>query len=146
MNQPEFRPRKLKNILINPAFQLKFLSYFVFLFITSTITLYSTGLIFFWKMKQKALHVGIPEDHVFFRFLSNQKIEFDSLFIGLAILNFLLLIGTGFLISHRIAGPIHKIKVFLEQKGSEEAEFKLRDNDFFKELEPIVKNKKSQND
>jgi hypothetical protein len=146
MNQPEFRPRKLKNILINPAFQLKFLSYFVFLFITSTITLYSTGLIFFWKMKQKALHVGIPEDHVFFRFLSNQKIEFDSLFIGLAILNFLLLIGTGFLISHRIAGPIHKIKVFLEQKGSEEAEFKLRDNDFFKELEPIVKNKKSKND
>jgi hypothetical protein len=146
MNQPEFRPRKLKNILINPPFQLKLLSYFVFLFITSTITLYSTGLIFFWKMKQKALHVGIPEDHVFFRFLSNQKIEFDSLFIGLAILNFLLLIGTGFLISHRIAGPIHKLKVYLEQKSSEEAEFKLRDNDFFKELEPILKNRKSKND
>lgn len=146
MNQPEFRPRKIKNILINPPFQLKLLSYFIFLFITSTITLYSTGLIFFWKMKQKALHVGIPEDHVFFRFLSNQKIEFDSLFIGLALVNLFLLLGTGFLISHRIAGPIHKLKTFLMQGKSEKGDFKLRDNDFFKELEPLIKNRIDKND
>jgi hypothetical protein len=146
MNQPEFKPRKLKNILINPTFQLKLLSYFIFLFVTSTLTLYSTGLIFFWKMKQKALHVGIPENHVFFRFLSNQKIEFDTLFIALALVNLFLLLGTGFLISHRIAGPIHKLKIFLEQGKSEKADFKLRDNDFFKELEPLIKNKIEKND
>ncbi len=143
MNQPDFKPRKFKNILINATFQLKFLSYFVFLFLTSTLTLYATGFLFFWKMKQKAIHVGIPEDHVFFRFLGNQKLEFDQLFLGLAIINFFLLLGTGFIISHRIAGPIHKLKVFLKNKSSEKDSFKLRDNDFFKELEPLVNQNKN---
>ena len=72
MDKAEPKPRQLKNIIINPRFQFKFLSYFVVLFFISTITLYSTTFLFFWRMKEKALNVGIPDGHIFFQFLINE--------------------------------------------------------------------------
>lgn len=144
MNKPEPKPRQLKNILINPKFQFKFLSFFVVLFLLSTISLYSTTFLFFWRLKEKALSVGIPDGHVFFQFLQNQKQDLDLLFIGLAAFNFLLLIGIGFIISHRIAGPIFKLKKQLEDSSDSTDEFKLRETDFFRELEPLVKQLKEK--
>jgi hypothetical protein len=137
-------PRQLKNILINPRFQLKLMSYFVGLFFLTTICLYSTTFLFFWKLKQKAFDVGIPDGHIFYRFLINQKNDLDNLFIGLAILNFFLLLGVGFLISHRIAGPIFKLKNQLSKIETDPGDFKLRESDFFRELEPLVKNLKDK--
>lgn len=143
MNKPE-SPRQLKNLLINPKFQLKFLSYFIVLFLISTVSLYSTTFLFFYRMKQKALSVGIPDGHIFFKFLSNQKHDLDSLFIGLAAFNFFLLIGVGFVISHRIAGPIFKLKKQMSQPSPTMDDYKLRENDFFQELEPLVKELKEK--
>ena len=133
----EVKERSWKNILINPPFQLKFLSYFVGLFVLTTISLYSTTFLFFWNMKNKGLNVGIPEGHVYYTFLMNQKHDLDIVFIGLTILNFVLLILIGFIVSHRIAGPIHKVKQFLHDPISIE-KVEMRENDFFKELGPIV--------
>lgn len=144
MNKAEPKPRQLKNLLINPRFQFKFLSYFVTLFFISTLSLYTTTFLFFWRMKEKALNVGIPDGHVFFQFLMNQKRDLDLLFVGLAVFNFLLLIGMGFIISHRIAGPIFKLKNQLAQISDDTDEFKLRESDFFQELEPLVKKLKDQ--
>ena len=131
------KERSWTSILINKAFQLKLLSYFVGLFILTTITLYSTTYLFFWNMKNKGLNVGIPEGHVYYQFLLNQKHDMDMLFIGLAVINLLLLLGVGFIVSHRIAGPIHKLKMFLQDPKSQD-KIQLRENDFFKELGPIV--------
>lgn len=144
MTKTEASPRQLKNILINPKFQIKFLSYFVVLFCITTICLYSTTYLFFYRMKQKALNVGIPDGHVFFKFLTNQKHDLDALFIGLAVINFLLLIGVGFIISHRIAGPIFKLKKQMGQDTPDIEVFKLRETDFFQELEPLVKELKEK--
>lgn len=131
------KERSLSNILINKPFQLKLLSYFVGLFILTTITLYSTTYLFFWNMKEKGLKVGIPEGHVYYQFLLNQKHDLDLLFIGLALTNFLLLLGVGFIVSHRIAGPIHKVKESLAHPDNNEP-IQMRENDFFKELGPLV--------
>ena len=144
MNKVEPTPRLLKNLLINPRFQLKFLSYFVVLFLITTACLYSTTFLFFFRMKEKALKVGIPEGHVFYDFLQTQKYDLDTLFICLVVLNFLLLIGVGFIISHRVAGPIHKLKNQLSTISPESDDFKLRENDFFQELEPLVKKLKDK--
>lgn len=131
------KERSWTSILINRNFQLKLMGYFVGLFVVTTITLYSTTFLFFWNMKQKGLKVGIPEGHVYYDFLLNQKQDLDLLFIGLAVLNFLLLLVTGFIVSHRIAGPIHKIKQVLQNPNSVD-KVQLRQNDFFQELGPIV--------
>ncbi|MFP5386439.1 MAG: hypothetical protein ACLGHN_10195 [Bacteriovoracia bacterium] len=131
------KERTFKNILINPSFQLKLLSYFIIMFLVSTLSLYSTTYLFFWNMKQKGLKVGIPDGHVYYQFLQNQKHDLDLLFIGLAAINFFLLLFVGFIISHRIAGPLYKIKQFLENPDKEE-KVTLREKDFFKELEPLL--------
>ena len=130
--------RKLKNILLIPQFQLKFLGYFLGLFFLTTASLYSTSYLFFWRLKQKALNVGIPDGHVFFKFVENQKSDLDFLFISLTLLNLFLLIGTGFIISHRIAGPLHKLKTYLGRLNPNSEDFRFREKDFFKDLEPVI--------
>jgi len=130
--------RKVRNILIEPKFQLKLMSYFVGLFILTTLTLYSTTYLFFWSLKAKALNVGLTEGHVFFMFLDNQKSQMDMLFVFLAICNFILLISAGFIVSHRVAGPIHKLKKYLSGLSPEDQDFTLRNKDFFKDMEPII--------
>lgn len=137
------KERNWKNIIINPSFQLKLLSYFVVVFVLTTITLYSTTYLFFWNMKQKGLKVGIPEGHVYYQFLQNQKHDLDLLFIGLALVNFIVLISVGFIVSHRIAGPLYKFKKFLKNPESED-KIQLRQNDFLKELEPLVNDLKDK--
>src|SRR5688572_18823596 len=99
------KERSWTRILINGPFQFKLLSYFVVLFILTTISLYSTTYLFFWSMKNKGLNVGIPEGHIYYQFLLNQKHDLDMLFIGLAVFNLVLLLTVGFIVSHRIAGP-----------------------------------------
>lgn len=138
MNNSDNTPRKFNNLLINPKFQLKFIGYFIGLFLISTISLYSTTFIFFYRFKEKALNVGIPEGHIFFKFIGNQQHDLDMLFLGLAVFNFFLLMGVGFVISHRIAGPIYKLKTQLSHISKESADIKLRETDFFQELEPLV--------
>ena len=132
------KERSLSNILINRPFQLKLMGYFILLFIITTACLYSTTFLFFWNMKNKGLNVGIPEGHVFYQFLMNQKHDLDMLFIGLASFNFVLLLTVGFIISHRIAGPIHKMKMHLQDPNLKSEPLQFRQNDFFKELGPIV--------
>ncbi len=128
--------RSLKNIFINPKFQIRFVGYFLGLFIVMTLSLYSTTFLFFWKLRHKALSVGIKEDHIFHQFLSNQKTEMDSLFVVLTIFNFLLLLIFSLLISHRIAGPLKKLTGHLQSPDHEN--FSLRKNDFFQDLVPLI--------
>ena len=137
--------RQLKNYLIEPEFQLKLISYFAGLFVFTTITLYSTVFIFFWRLRQKALSVGIPAGHIFFQFIGNEKRDLDLTFALLAFVNLIVLIGVGVVVSHRIAGPLHKLKGYLTRVISPEGpEFKLRKNDFLRDLEPVVNELKTR--
>lgn len=129
--------RAFHRILINPKFQLKLLSYFFGLFVISTVSYYSTTYLFFHRMKTKGLAVGIPEGHVYYEFLEHQKYDMDAFFIGLIVFNFLLLATVGFLISHRIAGPLNKIKSFLETGSPENLKF--RKKDFFQDLGEVAR-------
>lgn len=130
--------RNVKNILIQPKFQLRLLSYFMGLFALTTVCLYSTTYLFFWTFKEKALKVGIPEGHIFFTFLKNQKHDLDMVFIGLAAFNFLLLLIVGFIVSHRLAGPLFKIKQHLASLSQESEDLRLREKDFYKDIEPVI--------
>jgi hypothetical protein len=64
--------------------------------------------------------------------------------LGVAALNFLLLIGVGFLISHRLAGPVFRLKKFLAEMDGDTKDFSLREGDYLKELEPVVNKMKDQ--
>jgi hypothetical protein len=138
MSEKEVPSRQLKNLIVNPKVQYKLITVFLGLFLLTVATLYSTFYLFFWRFKEKALSVGIPDGHVFFRFLSEQKSSLDTLFISFAVINFLLLILVGLVVSHRIAGPIQKLKNHLDKMDHDAEDFKLRENDFFNEIGPVV--------
>jgi len=128
------KDRSLKNIIVDKNFQLRFMGYFFSLFLLTTASIYAAIFLFFWNFKKKALNVGIPDDHVFFKYLANQKHDMDLMFIGLLAFNLILLLGLGFWISHRIAGPIRKLRLHLETLTAASPDIKLREKDFFKEL------------
>lgn len=139
--------RSLKNLLIMPGFQLKLMAYFASFFLISTATLYSTIWLIFWKINQKALKVGIPDGHVFYRFMQDQKTELEMLFIGVVVFFLLVLVTIVLYLSHRIAGPVYKLKNHLQSLPKEDAEaidFQLRKKDFFKELVHIIKELESK--
>jgi hypothetical protein len=136
--------RQLRNYLIEPDFQLKIIGYFGAVFAVTTVTLYLTVVLFFWRLNSKALGVGIPPGHVFFRFVNNERFDLALAFAGLALVNLIILIGVGFVVSHRVAGPIYKLKNYLRQMSEESPEFRLRKNDFFKDLEPIINDLKTR--
>jgi sensor histidine kinase YesM len=136
--------RKLRNYLLNPEFQFRLLGYFVGLFFLTTVSLYSASYLFFWRLNQKALNVGIPPGHVFFKFISNQKHDLDLVFIILTLVNLLLLLGTGIIVSHRIAGPFYKLKKYLKEIGPDSETFRLRDKDFFRDIEAVVNSLKDR--
>ena len=130
--------RYLKNYILDAHFQGKLISYFVGLFMITSASLYSVSYLFFWKMKDKALKVGIPDGHVFYRFIDGQKADLDLLFVALVIFNLILLVGAGIVISHRIAGPIYRFNQYLKTLGPDSTNLKLRKSDFFKELESTI--------
>jgi hypothetical protein len=132
------KERTWTNFLIHKTFQLKVIGCLSAIFIFSTLCLYSATYLFFWNLKSKGLKVGIPEGHHFYQFLLEQKHSIDIFFICLAGFNFVLLLSVLVIITHRIAGPINKVKSFLENPESEE-DFQLRESDFFQELRPLVK-------
>lgn len=138
MSNPNKKNRNLQNFILDPKLQGKLLSYFVGLFMMTTASLYSVSYFFFWRIKDKAMKVGIPENHVFYRFIDGQKTDLDMIFIALVVFNLFLLLGTGIVISHRIAGPIYRFKEYLKNIGPDSKDLKLRPKDFFKDLEVII--------
>jgi hypothetical protein len=136
--------RKLKNLLIEPALQLKLMSYFFGIFIFTILSLYFVNFYFFWTLKEKAIAVGIPVEHVFFTYLRDQKGILDTLFFVLSFVNLLILAIVGFFISHRIAGPFYKIKKHLSEMTADSADLKLRKHDFLKDIEPVVNELKNR--
>jgi hypothetical protein len=138
------KERTWTNLLINKTFQLKVIGCLTSLFLFSTLCFYSATYLFFWNLKSKGLKVGIPEGHLFYQFLLEEKHEIDVFFLCMALFNFALLLSVLIIITHRIAGPINKIKTFLQNPRTEE-DFHLRESDFFQELKPLVDKFKDQN-
>lgn len=132
------KERSLSNLIIDKGFQFKFLGIFSGLFFITSLSLYSTTFLFYWNLKSKGIKVGIPEEHIFYTFLADQKSSLDLLFLGLALINFALLLTAVLVLTHRVAGPVQKIKFFLQNPEEAKEDFHLRDGDFFQELKPLV--------
>lgn len=130
--------RRIKSIIIYPEFQLKLISLFIGLFLLSTISIFMATHLFFYNFKEQASKIDLSQPQVFLHFLDTMKIELNLIFIVVAAINLIILFGCGILISHRIAGPIMKIKKFLTNNNFKNQNFSLRKSDFFKELTPVM--------
>jgi len=126
-----------KVYLINPKFQLTISGYFLGLSLVNILIFYSCIYYFFYKFRAKGIALGIQKDHVFYHFLDDQKWAMDNLFLIVAIISIIVLLISGILISHRVAGPLYRFNQHLLQlsKGNSLSKVFFRKGDFFLELQ-----------
>ena len=132
-------PRKKnarKAYLINPDFQLRFVTFVLSIAIAAILVFYIANLYFFWNFISVGKELNFPPDPAFFRFIAEQRRAMNAIFAATSAVVFLFIVGGGILLSHRVAGPLHRLRGHLD-RISETGELKavsFRKGDFFPEL------------
>lgn len=129
-------PYKRKVLFINPSFQLKFISFLILATFIAIFSFYIAQTYFFKQLFEEGLLMNLPKDHAYFSVLFKQKDLMDKVFLITGFFVFIFLFIFGLILSHRIAGPLEKLKNSLEDysNGDKIHKLKFRKNDFFKDL------------
>lgn len=128
--------RKSRSLLINPPFQLSMIAWCIGVAIAVIGTFFLAFLIFFRNVRMQALAANLPSDHALFLYVDAQEAYFYRVFLFGSILALLLIVAGGLWISHRVAGPLHRLTAHLKRSSPAELEpVKFRRGDYFPELE-----------
>ena len=131
------KQRKLKNIIIYPEFQFKFVAIICLVSLVAPIIIYFFQYTAFQEQIQNGQMMNLPETHPYFVFYNDfLQRSLNVLLIGIGTSFFTALI-VGIYISHRIAGPLVKMRKHFESIADskyEEHAIYFRDKDYFKEL------------
>ena len=125
-----------KNYLINPKFQIQFLSYMIGAAAITFVIFYSAKIIFFLKIQQYLTSIGIPPTHTLYEFLAKQSKSMDVLFLIAGTIELALLAVFGILLSHKIAGPLYRLyhDMVHNAEGNTPKTVRFRKGDYFLEL------------
>lgn len=123
-------------LLIDPPFQKSFLKYTVGSALGVSVFYFAAISVFFSSFRDKGLAMGLSADHIFFRFLDEQKMSLDIIFLVTTLLMTMGLMIYGLYLSNRIAGPIHHVKRYLREfrEGLVNEPLKFREKDYFEGL------------
>lgn len=130
--------RQKRNLLINPVFQLSVIKYFFGIFIMIGFVNLASVYFFFYKFKEKGIEVGLTPDHEFFTFIGEQEFAMYFLMGGALLIGLITLVFGGFIISHRVAGPLYRLTQHMKgfnQGDHELSKVKFRQGDYFNEIE-----------
>lgn len=122
--------------LINPAFQLRFVGIMVGVAVLAALALYVANALFVAKLVAVGKSLGLASDHPFWRFLAEQKFVLNSVFLVTGAVVCLAIVVVGIFLSHRIAGPIHRMQSHLDEiaRSGEVKELSFRQRDYFPEM------------
>jgi len=129
-----------KVLLIDPKFQLRFLSFTMGILIIVMVTLYISISIFFANFRNLALDLGIEARNPLFYFLHTQQSKMNLLLGILFLVLTLIFLIWGLFVSHRIAGPIYRLKkelIHYLETGKQKKIF-LREKDYFSDLADLI--------
>ncbi|MBN21464.1 MAG: hypothetical protein CL678_09280 [Bdellovibrionaceae bacterium] len=133
-NHPSY---ERKQFLINRPFQLKFLKNAVGMGLIIIGMVYAANHFFFMQFIEFGQAAEFAPGDPYFTFIEDQKELMNSIFLFTAICISAALGVGGLLFSHRIAGPIYRIKKHMDDTSKGKQELKkihFRDDDFFQEL------------
>lgn len=133
---PESTSRGRRNYLINPGFQLRFVGFTLAIAAAAIAVFYISNHYFIWKFIEIGKSLNLPPDHPFFRFIAEQRAMLNSVFIVTSLVAALAIVIGGLLLSHRIAGPIHRMREHLEDiaANGRVRELNFRQGDYFPEM------------
>ncbi len=131
-----------KQVLVYPKFQLSLIT------IQIVIIVSVVGLIAYHAMKSygdlnaMGVEANLPEGHPYFKFVEYHSNIFVKNLIFGSILGIVVSTFLSLVLSHRLAGPIVRLKSYLESISNKRREdikpLHFRKYDFFTELAPIV--------
>jgi hypothetical protein len=125
-----------RNYFINPTFQITLISYTLVILSIVIAVLWGANHYFFMVFMKMGKNASLPEGHVYYQFLQEQRVLMNRIFLAISAIVSTLVAVSGIFLSHKIAGPIHRIcshmKADAQNKRFSKVEF--RKNDFFPEL------------
>jgi uncharacterized protein involved in cysteine biosynthesis len=133
---------KRKKILLDKRLQLKFVFFIVSAFIINTFLFLSLFVLYFRSFEEKVSVLYNPTVDEYLTMLKSHQSDVTSILVYTSIITVLFVgfMSLGF--SHKIVGPIFKIKKELKKMkdGEEINPIKLRDDDYFKDLAEDINN------
>ncbi len=129
-----------KILLVNPSFQFSFMRHSILMTIVALTIFYIFKIYIFWELKDIALSTGISPDHDFISLIDNRNYVIDLSFVVLAANLGLMMLGWALWVSHKVAGPIHRIRNEIKKiiDGQSINRINIRDHDYFHELKDSV--------
>ncbi len=90
---------------INPFFKRSFIFYSSIIGVISLCIFYFAITYFFWSFEQKGMSLGIPANHVFYKFINEQRYSMNVIFAIVGI--FVLAINSisAFVVAQKILRP-----------------------------------------
>ncbi len=131
------KQRSLKNVLIYPEFQLRLIT------IISVISLIAPLLIYFFQYSafqdqiENGQMMNLSEAHPYYVFYFDFQQRMLTVLFTTLLISFLTSLIVGLYVSHRIAGPLIKMRKHFEAIGRgdyEDHAIYFRDRDYFKDL------------
>ena len=87
-------------------------------------------------MRDQAILAGLNSENVFYQYLNAQVAYMNMIFFISAIVSTVAAIWGGLYISHRVAGPLHRLTGHLRRSSLSNVEpLKFRKNDYFPEVQ-----------
>ncbi len=128
---------KRRIYLINKDFQIRFIIYTATLALITIAIFYGMLLFFFDELVLLGVRSGFPIGHVYFKFIADNRSDMMNVYFPIAsIFVFVLIFISGTFFSHKIAGPIYRMNMYLRSLSLESivAPVNFRRKDFFQEL------------
>lgn len=129
--------RKFRNFFIYPQFQMRLIIIIMAISLLAPVIILVFQMFSFHQQIKNGQMMNLPETHPYFVFY--QEFQDKSIFaFGVAVtVSFLCAFFIGLVVSHRIAGPLVKLKRHMELVGedpSQDKALQFREGDFFREL------------
>jgi HAMP domain-containing protein len=125
-----------KTLLINPKFQFSVLGFMTLVAVGVMIIFYGADYFFFWRLTGEGQKIGLPPDHVFFQFIHEQQHMMNLIFVVTALISTAVIALCGLVLSHRVAGPLFRMRRHLDDvaSGKTSSDMHFRDKDYFGEV------------
>lgn len=136
-----------KKYIINPKFQYNLIGKFLFLALLNSTVLYGFIWYFFYNFKSEAIQMGLNKKHIFFKFINELQGDFNLIFFIALFTSMIILFIFGVLVSHKIAGPLYRLKTHLNEASTlnDLSTVKFREKDYFRDIEESLNNLVNKN-
>ncbi len=126
-----------KKWLILPAFQLHFMNHLTILFAITIMIFIGHTFYYFQELRNLGFLAQLPPDHIYYSFIDSVAEKYLITSISALCIAGVLFYAFGVYYSNKIAGPIYRFTKSLDELQKDpkaKVSFKIRKDDYFKEL------------